>query len=244
MGEYLVFWDSSVIKRKEYLAVLETVKKSINIQHTIFVFPFDEKEVEEILKDEGLFWSLPMERVSMLIEKINKIKKEKKEKYWNTPLWKNVFLIDTFLFIDSEIENNLLLIKSGNFENTKVKEVESPNQLLMFFILLSLQSFKGEYKNLIETCYLIAKERGWHNTKRNEGELIALMHSELSEALEELRKPKVNWDNFYMELADCCIRIFDFVGNKGKKAVENFVEIFLEKMMINLFRPIKHGKRF
>jgi hypothetical protein len=34
----------------------------------------------------------------------------------------------------------------------------------------------------------IAIEKGWWEGERNEGELIALMHSELSEGLEAIRK--------------------------------------------------------
>ena len=67
MGEYLVFWDSSVIKRKEYLAVLETVKKSINIRHTIFVFHFDEEEIGRILKDKRLFPEVGVEKEKDLV---------------------------------------------------------------------------------------------------------------------------------------------------------------------------------
>lgn len=63
----------------------------------------------------------------------------------------------------------------------------------------------------------------WHNPKtkrklkRNPGELIALMHSELSEALEGLRKDKMDEHlparkSVEVELADCIIRILDFCG--------------------------------
>ena len=38
----------------------------------------------------------------------------------------------------------------------------------------------------------IAKEKGWWDEERNNGEMIALMHSELSEALEWLRKLAAN----------------------------------------------------
>lgn len=53
---------------------------------------------------------------------------------------------------------------------------------------------------------------------RNKGELIALMHSELSECLEGVRKnlmddklPHRRMEE--VELVDCLIRIFDYAGN-------------------------------
>lgn len=55
---------------------------------------------------------------------------------------------------------------------------------------------------------------------RNDGEMIALMHSELSEALEGLRKGR-NDDHLphrkqvEVELADTLIRIFDYAGARG-----------------------------
>jgi len=50
---------------------------------------------------------------------------------------------------------------------------------------------------------------------RNKGEAIALMHSELSECLEGVRKNKKDehlpeLDNEVVELADCVIRILDY----------------------------------
>lgn len=68
-------------------------------------------------------------------------------------------------------------------------------------------------------------DKWWHNpvtgealVDRNKGELIALMHSELSEALEGVRKNSMD-DKLphrrmeEVELADCLIRIFDYAGN-------------------------------
>jgi NTP pyrophosphatase (non-canonical NTP hydrolase) len=84
------------------------------------------------------------------------------------------------------------------------------------------------------------KGRGRIPIDRNNGELIALMHSELSEALEVLRKDKNNTDKLSEELADCCIRIFDFCGGRNidlEKAIK-------EKMNYNKTRPIKHNKLF
>jgi NTP pyrophosphatase (non-canonical NTP hydrolase) len=68
---------------------------------------------------------------------------------------------------------------------------------------------------------------GWWNDlatgapiERNDGELIALMHSELSEALEGVRKSQMD-DHLphrpmvEVEMADTIIRIMDYCGGRG-----------------------------
>ncbi|KXZ40035.1 NTP pyrophosphatase, house-cleaning of non-canonical NTPs [Alkalithermobacter thermoalcaliphilus JW-YL-7 = DSM 7308] len=67
---------------------------------------------------------------------------------------------------------------------------------------------------------------------------LALIQSEVSEALEELRKGDM--ENFKEELADICIRIFDLSG--GLKI--DLEEKILEKMKKNESRGYKHGKKF
>jgi hypothetical protein len=70
-----------------------------------------------------------------------------------------------------------------------------------------------------------ANIKWWHDADgnpitRNFGEMIALCHSELSEALEGNRKSlKDNhlpsYDSQDVELIDCLIRILDMLGNRG-----------------------------
>ena len=80
---------------------------------------------------------------------------------------------------------------------------------------------------------------------RNFGELIALCHSELSEALEGNRKnlqddklPHRRMDE--VELADCLIRIFDLAGARGM----DLQGAYSEKMAYNAHRADhKHENR-
>ena len=94
-------------------------------------------------------------------------------------------------------------------------------------------------KELIEVSHRIAKEKGWWDQDRNEAELIALMHSELSEALEAMRTGAKKED-IAEELADCCIRIFDYCGAKNI----DLQAAILKKTEYNKTRPYKHGKKF
>jgi hypothetical protein len=97
-----------------------------------------------------------------------------------------------------------------------------------------------------------AHDKGWYNhpdtnepITRNFGEVVALMHSELSEALEAWREnlPAVFADGYgkpegwAVELVDCVIRIFDTLH-------ENKIDIadtMAMKMAYNDKRAYRHG---
>ena len=83
-------------------------------------------------------------------------------------------------------------------------------------------------------CYACQDTRKY----RNDGELIALMQSELSEALEDLRKG--NDKHVGEELADCVIRIMDFCEARGIDLEKEIIR----KIEINKGRKFKHGKKF
>ena len=97
-----------------------------------------------------------------------------------------------------------------------------------------------------DTVHQLAKDKGFWDSKRSDGESIALMHSELSEALEGLRHGNPADDMVPMltscevELADTIIRILDFAAYKQF----NLGIAILVKHELNKTRPHKHGKTF
>lgn len=89
---------------------------------------------------------------------------------------------------------------------------------------------------LTDICHSASRNAGWwHNIKtgeslkRNKGEMLMLMVSELAEAMEADRKSLQDdhlpqYDGVSVEMADCLIRICDFVGGFGLKTAEAMAE--------------------
>ena len=121
--------------------------------------------------------------------------------------------------------------------------------------------------NLCLKAYKNACQKGWHDRPRSLLEELALVHSEVSEAVEEARVSEFLVDSYIIdedtgarryiapegwsrdkyghlkpeglpaELADTCIRIFDICGKMGID-LEHAIKI---KMEYNETRPRRHG---
>jgi NTP pyrophosphatase (non-canonical NTP hydrolase) len=104
-------------------------------------------------------------------------------------------------------------------------------------------------RDLQKRSHLIAKSKGFWDSSRNYGEMIALMHSELSELLEAFRHDKLNAPSDHCpheltcqeeEMADLAIRLFDLAEHEGI----DLGRCIVVKSDFNETRPKMHGKKF
>jgi len=129
-------------------------------------------------------------------------------------------------------------------------------ELLSFHTAIDMQDsdlseeFEANFSRIVEfySEYINdwAHEKGFHDNEREMGTAIALMHSELSEALEAHREgipesTKIEgFSELEEELADTVIRIMDTAGEHDLDVGGAIVA----KMRVNEDRPQKHGKQY
>jgi len=90
-----------------------------------------------------------------------------------------------------------------------------------------IDTLKYEVNSLRDICYQASFDAGWHTNletgellERNKAEMLCLIHSEISEAMEGERKELMD-DHLpdrpmaEVELADAVIRIMDYAGRWG-----------------------------
>lgn len=108
------------------------------------------------------------------------------------------------------------------------------------------EEFVSRLNSLAKQAHVTAAQKGFWDVTPRDGELLALIHSEVSEALEACRKGNppdkhlTHRDSFSVELADCIIRVLDVAASKGI----DIGSVVVEKMEFNKTRPHKHGKLF
>jgi len=106
--------------------------------------------------------------------------------------------------------------------------------------------FKSSYDSMQYKIHTLAVEKGWwpkDKKSRNEPELLCLIHSELSEALEAYRNSNPpdsktpEFSSIEVELADAVIRIMDYSQAFGY----DVSGAILAKHNYNLSRSHRHG---
>jgi NTP pyrophosphatase (non-canonical NTP hydrolase) len=106
-----------------------------------------------------------------------------------------------------------------------------------------MSEFLSSWKELQTKVKQVNSDHGWYDENIHDAIRIALIHSELSEALEGLRHGNPASDHIPLfnsaeeELVDVIIRVMDIAEVRGWRVAQ----AVLAKIEFNECRPYKHG---
>jgi len=105
------------------------------------------------------------------------------------------------------------------------------------------KNFIEVFRTMQNAAHNLAKEKGWWDKPREDGTVIALIHTELSELMNAICRKEGNskvitFSKEEEELADVCIRIMDFAERKGYR----LGAAILAKHEYNKTRSYRHGE--
>lgn len=158
-----------------------------------------------------------------------------------------------------QVALNTIAKKSGNAEDAEaaLAGAEQVDALKIKLKSVVETQFVTALEQMAQRIFANAQAKGFYpegytptaepNAGRNDGEAIALMHSECSELLEACRDEDVpqsrkipKYTLAEEELADLVIRALDYSVSRKMR----LGEAILAKHAYNLSRPYKHGRRF
>lgn len=106
--------------------------------------------------------------------------------------------------------------------------------------------FERNWNSVSKKVYMNAVNHGFWKEKPNDGERMALIHAEISEALEALRDGNpssskiIEFSSLEEELADAVIRIMDYSFGMDL----DIAGAIIAKIEYNQSREYMHGKSF
>lgn len=107
------------------------------------------------------------------------------------------------------------------------------------------------FERMQEEVFRLNSSKGWFDEDRSVGDMVALLHSEVSEILEAYRSWKFDEplspgdlgtgkpEGVGSEMADCLIRLLDM----AKRWEIDLPAEYTRKMAYNWTRPYRHGNR-
>ena len=108
------------------------------------------------------------------------------------------------------------------------------------------ETFEYTWDRLSKSVFKNSVKQGFWEGEVNDGERMALIHAEISEALEALREGNptsdkiIDYTNLEEELADAVIRIMDYAFGKDL----DIAGAIIAKIEYNKGRDYMHGKSF